>query len=427
MFLSPTIGKTNIGHVNIPVNLERPLRAARGRRRYDVITIRSMQGDEMLDAVYPLDMYAFHSSPPFMDKEEWGKMMRARQGVTYHGLFEDGTAVSVAASTAMTQNVRGKLYPAGGVWGVVTRPESRRKGYCTQVMASLLKAESEAGKVFSNLAPFRESFYERQGYVGFPMPLIARLTPVSLLPLMKKDQGGEVELMQIGEAFEIYREYITRMRQKVHGMAFFDVGDKPVGNRNRLWAALAKVNGEIEGIMLYNLYGEEVSKFKLWAHRFYYDTSRGRYLLLDWIARHVDQADRVEIWYPPYEHPETWLADMQVKIESQTRAPMGRVLTVAQIGGMETGPGGFSARVSDPLCPFNDGIWRFETLDGRLQVSRAAQADCDLTIQGLTALVFGTHDPQDFSLRGWGNPGAELQTILRRMFPAMLPFLHEYF
>jgi hypothetical protein len=49
-------------------------------------------------------------------------------------------------------------------------------------------------------------------------------------------------------------------------------------------------------------------------------------LLLDWIARHIDQADRAELWLPPYEHPETWLADMQVRIESQERAPMSRIL-----------------------------------------------------------------------------------------------------
>jgi hypothetical protein len=47
---------------------------------------------------------------------------------------------------------------------------------------------------------------------------------------------------------------------------------------------------------------------------------------------------------------------------------MGRVVDVARIGGMETGPGGFTARVSDPLCPWNEGVWRFETVDGKLQV-----------------------------------------------------------
>ena len=393
-----------------------------------MVTIRSLQGEEMLDVLYNLGMYAFHSSPPFLDKEEWAKGAHQRRGVTYYALFEDGAAASGAASTAMTQNVRGKLYPASGVWGVATLPGARRKGYCTKVMASLLAAEYDSDKVFSNLYPFRESFYERQGYITLPLPIIARLSPSSLVPLLRKDFGGEVELKLIGEAFDIYRTYLAQMRQVVHGMAFFDNGDKWVADQNKQWVALARVNGEIEGLMLYHLQeSAEVTKMNFVAHRFYYTTSRGRCLLLDWIARHMDQADRVEIWLPPYEHPETWWADIQVKTESQVRAPMSRVLAVARMGGMECGAGRFTARLADPLCPFNEGVWAFEAVEGRLRVSQAEHADCDLTIQGLTALIFGTHDPQDFDLRGWGNPTFDLQTTMRQMFPAKMPHLHENF
>lgn len=391
------------------------------------ISIHSLEGEERLDVLYKLGMYAFHASPPFRDKEEWAKIVRERKGVTYHALFEDGNAVAGAASTAMTQNVRGKLYPAGGVWGVATLPGARRKSYSKQVLASLLSAGSETGKVFSNLYPFRESFYERLGYVTHPVPVIARLAPASVAPLLGKDLGGEVELRLIGDAFETYREHLTKMRLHTHGMAFFDVGDSLVAQQNKFWLALAKFNSEVEGMLLYNLQGEEVTKFNLAAYRFYYFTSRAKYLLLAWIARHIDQADRAEIWLPPYEHPETWLADIQVKIESQVRAPMSRVLNVAGIGGMETGMGNFSARILDPICPFNEGQWKFASVEGRLQVSKTDGPDCELTIQGLSALVFGTHDPQDFSLRGWGDPTPEIQAEMRGMFPPRAPFLHENF
>jgi predicted acetyltransferase len=391
------------------------------------ISIRPLQGEEFLDVLYNLGMYAFHASPPFKDKEEWAKLARERKGVTYHALFEDGQAVAGAASTAMTQNVRGKLFPAGGVWGVATLPDARRKGYSRQVLADVLTAVKDAGAVFSNLYPFRESFYERLGYVTYPLPIIARLSPHSLTPLLGKEHGGEIELMLIGDAFEIYRDYLTRLRPQIQGMAFFDIGDKMAAQQNRSWVALAKVDGEIEGLMLYNLQGEEVTKFNFCAYRFYYTTSRARYLLLDWIARHIDQADRAEIWLPPYEHPETWLADIQVKIESQVRAPMSRVLNLAEIGGMQTGEGSFSAHIIDPVCSFNEGKWKFESIAGALKVSRSSEADGELTIQGLTALIFGTHDPQDFILRGWGNPTPEIQTVMHAMFPPQVPFLHENF
>jgi hypothetical protein len=161
--------------------------------------------------------------------------------------------------------------------------------------------------------------------------------------------------------------------------------------------------------------------------RFYYETSQGRYLLLQWIARHIDQADRAELWLAPSEQPETWLADMQVKTESDIRAAMGRVLDVAQIGGMMAGSGCFTARISDPLCPWNEGVWQFEAVDGALRVSAGEHPDCDLTIQGLAALVYGTHDPGDFAVRGWGNPSPAVQAAMRSLFPAQMPYLHERF
>ena len=389
------------------------------------ITLRHLEGEEMLETLYTLEQYSLHPNPPFQNKDEWMAIVRPRRGVTCYAAFEDDRPVSVAASTTMTQNMRGKLYPASGVWGVATHPSARRKGYCRQTMASLLSAERDSGKVFSNLNPFRESFYERLGYASFPLTKIARLTPSSLASLLDLKFHSEVDLKLIGEAYDIYREYLAEMRQQQHGMSFFDFGDRAIANRNSLWIALARFDGKIEGLMLYRLQGEEVAKFNFVAYRFYYQTSQARYLLLNWIARHVDQADRVEIWLACDEYPETWLADSQVKVESAIRPAMNRLLDVEKLGGMSVGEGSFSVKIGDPLLPWNNGVWRFEALGGKLQLFRASKADFDLTIQGLAALIAGTRDPQDLLFRGWGNIEPPYQAILRNMFPKQYTFLHE--
>jgi predicted acetyltransferase len=218
------------------------------------------------------------------------------------------------------------------------------------------------------------------------------------------------------------------MRQHRHGMAFFDFGDRARANQNLQWVAMAEFSGKTDGLMLYSTLGEEVMKYNFLASRFYYKTSRARYLLLNWIARHVDQADRAELWLAEDEYPESWLADIQVKVEALTlpRA-MSRVLDIEKISGMSVGEGSFSARIIDPLCPWNEGCWRLESCDGKLETSKTSKAECELTIQGLTSLISGTHDPQDIPLRGWGDPDPALQTIQREMFPRMRPFLHEVF
>jgi len=391
------------------------------------ITTRQLQGGEILETLYALNQYSLRPSPPYQNKDEWTGIVRERKGMNCHAVLEENNPVSVVVSTPMTQNVRGKLFPVSGVWGVSTHPSARRNGYCRRAMASMLSADHELGKVFTNLYPFRESFYERLGYVAFPLTKIAKLTPASLAPTLKMETSGEIELKLIGDAYDTYREYLAEMRQGQHGMSFFDFGDRTVANRNTLWVALSKFGDDIEGLMLYRIMGEEVTKYNFVAYRFYYRTSRARYLMLNWIARHVDQADRAEIWLPSDEYPETWLADMDVKVESAIRPAMSRVLDVERIGGMNVGEGCFSAQIIDPICPWNEGVWKFESSSGKLQVEKTSKAECQLTVQGLSALIAGTRDPQDFILRGWGDPNPMLQSTMREMFPRMSPFMHENF
>ena len=390
-------------------------------------SVREIHGDEMLEIMYALTSYAFHSSPPFRDKAEHHETLKGRKDATYFALYEGGTAVSCAAGAAMTQNVRGTLFGMGGVWGVATDPPVRRKGYSKRVLARLLAAFREAGRPLSCLHPFRESFYERLGYVTFPQPRTAKLSPSALWPLVGQELGGEVERTLIGDGLDTYRHYTRKMQRRVHGMALHDRADKSLAQRNNVWLAQARVGGELVGVMMYALKGERPTEFNMRVFRFYYDTSQAKYLLLEWIARHIDQINGIEITLPPFELPETWLTELEVSTETPWRTPMGRVVDVARIGGMHSGPGRFSARVTDPLCPWNDGWWRFKTAEGVLQVGEAAKAECELTIQALAALIYGTHDPGDFTIRGWGNPSPQVQEVMRGMFPPRLPYLHEFF
>jgi predicted acetyltransferase len=389
--------------------------------------IRQIHNQEMLDVLFALNQYSLHPSPPFEDKENWQEIVGARAGVNCFAAYESNKAVSVAATTDMTQNIRGKLYPAGGVWGVSTDPSVRRKGYCRETIEALLENDHENGKVFSNLYPFRESFYQRLGYVAFPIMKIARLSTSSLSPLLKLPLEGEIELKIIGEAYDEYRQYLTSMRETQHGMAVFDFGGLAKSTSERFWVAIARFNGKIEGLMLYRITGEEVTKYNFIATRFYYQSSRARFLILNWIARHIDQTSRAEIWLPEFEYPELWFADLDVKLETANRPAMCRILDVKKIGGMQVGQGEFAVKITDPTCPWNEGTWQFSSIDGTLQVTKSSQADCEISIQGLSALVTGTRDPEEFPFLGWGNPNLEQQSIMKQIFPPARPYIHEMF
>lgn len=393
-----------------------------------VLSLREIYGEELVEVLYSLASYSFHPSPPLTSHHDFMEWLHTLSDITCLALFEDGRPLVCIQSTSMTQNVRGEIYPMAAFWGLSTLPEARRKGYARKVFTALLEATRKEGHVFSALYPFRESYYEALGYATFPAPVLVRLTPDSLAPILKFDLPGEVRRVTIDEGMEEYRRFLTHRLGSEHGMAYFD---KPVTIREKLrdqWMAQAWINGKLAGLMMYQLQGtdDDQGKFLFSASRLDYETPQAKYLLLRWIALHIDQADRVEILLPPSNRPETWLADTKVQTGLH-EAPMARVLDLAKIGGMKTGVGAFSVLIRDPACPWNEGGWRFESIDGHLHVEREKHAQVGLSIQGLTALVMGSHDPRDFSCRGWGelSPASLAQAI--SMFPPANPFLDEMF
>ena len=392
--------------------------------------IQQLEGEAMAEALYQLNTYAFGATPPLPNKEEFIEKTRSRQDVHYYVLYEDQQPAAGVAYSAYTQQVRGALAPMAGVWGVAASPETRRKGYVRQTMTRAFAAMRDEHLPLSCLYPFRESFYQRLGYVSFPKPFTAQFSPANLLPLLKQTFTGQVQRVQWAEATSLYREFLAKVRASKHGMALRDVEDSDTAQRRNAWMVVVREGGEVTGLMHYAI--KEVGHFDntFNANRFYYFTSQARYQLLEWIARHIDQTGRVEIHLPPNERPETWLVDLDVQFKADGRAPMGRVVDIAQLGrqgSIPVGPGRFSARISDPYAPWNENIWEFTCANGALAVRPTAQADCELSIHALAALLYSTNDPADFPFRGWGSPPPAVQAAMRSMFPPRLPYLHEFF
>ena len=392
-------------------------------------SIRRIEGQEMLDLLFWLDNYAFRPTPPFPERSEWEKRIGTRKTTDYYALFEEDKGLAIVACPGFTQNIRGKIYPMGGFADVSTHPEARRKGYSRMLFRHALRELKEQGKVFSCLYPFRESFYERLGYITFPQSRQAIFKPEAVAPLLRHEFDGEVSVSLMGAGYDSYHKFQTEMQTDIHGMALFTdfEGQREAAQEDRFWLAQANVNGKIEGIMMYSFQGDEMMNYNLRAIRFYYRSSQGKYLLLSWLARHIDQAGKATLWLPAYEHPNTWFADIRPKLEPVFVAPMGRVLDVSNLSGMRIGAGHFTARIVDEDCPWNNGVWSFDGESGHLDVKPAADEDFSLTINGLSALVYGVNDPTELWIRGWGDPSEPNQKLLQNMFSRKIPYLHEYY
>ncbi|HYH12235.1 MAG TPA: sterol carrier protein domain-containing protein, partial [Thermomicrobiales bacterium] len=186
--------------------------------------------------------------------------------------------------------------------------------------------------------------------------------------------------------------------------------------------------GEVVGAMTFQITGYVE---KLVASTFYTTNSVGRYQLLDWIGRHTDQVKEAVVELQPDVFPELWFRDLGATVRSDSEyswpGPMARIVDVARLTGIGAGEGSVTLDIHDALCPWNEGRFTFRAESGTLVVEPGGEAGDRITIQGLSALVYMGIDPADLPFRGWGEPSIEAQAALRRLFPSVIPHIHEKF
>ena len=385
--------------------------------------IRTIPIDEMTTHYAPNHRYAFYTSPP-MDLSNYEKQRALYEDTTIFGMFEEEKSVATVVSLPMTQNVRGKIFPMSGVAGVTSYPTARRKGYVKKLMTRLFQDMRDKGQVVSTLYPFRESFYERLGYTLFTHIKAVKFKTADMKPLLNMDLPGSVEFLNQKEGWDSARQMLHDMQATKHGMGLF--APEPLEmlyGHDDMWLAIARdENGEVIGTMVY-----KITAF--WGTfevaRFFVKNTQARYLLLQFIAKHIDQTPDVIIKrLPGYENPETWFSDLSMKTDPDIwLTPMGRIINIQELGGMKVGSGKLTVQVEDNFCEWNNGIFTFESQNGELIVSEVGEADCTLTINGLSALIYGTHDLHDFKWRGWGNPSEETIQKMLSLFPPESPYL----
>ncbi len=390
-------------------------------------TIRQLEQEEAIKALHFLNNYAFRPSPPLPDFEPFAERIRKREGAAYYAVMVEGQPQSIACSTTpLIQNLRGEMFPMGGVANVATHPSARRKGYVRSLMRHMFHEFKTQEIAVSCLYPFRESFYQRLGYITLPQPKKHIFKPESIRDVLKIPRSGSVDLVSFTEGYPTYRQLLETLQPEIHGMALFTDPKVEASESRNTWLAIAKKDQETIGVMQYQL-KEGMMEQTLKAVDFLFKCPEGKFLLLDWIARHIDQASSAEVWLRPDMFGENLFTDIRPTYEGVFLSPMARIMDVAGLEGLPVGSGEISLKISDNDCPWNNGVWRFSAKAGQLILTPTEKPECDLTIHGLTALVYGVGQPEEFSLRSWGNPDHAQQFHLRQLFPAAVPFLHAMY
>ncbi|MHA1200893.1 MAG: GNAT family N-acetyltransferase [Candidatus Heimdallarchaeaceae archaeon] len=393
------------------------------------IRIEELQG-ENIDPILEMAFYAFFSSPGNLEQMIKNKPFFKEDLCL--ALYENDEVVAGLMCKPIMQNVRGAIKPMCGVAEVVTKPEARRQGYSKKLMNLALKKMKAQGQIFSTLYPFKESFYEKLGYITFPQYRNAIFSPTSLVSLLKENYEGKIERVNIKNGLDIYLNFLEKIQKKVHGM-----GIKHRTEQERLkespnfWLTIARNNDdEVIGIMTYRITGFWK---ELKVRSFFYANSLAKYLLLQWLAHHSDQVREVHLPVPHHTYPETWYNDTfwgeKGKIVNREWVPsvMGRVVSVDELSGMHVGKGKVSIKITDEQCEWNNNSYTFTSNNGVLEVSKTSDFVCELTIQGFSAIVYGCYNLDDFPFKKWGNISEEAKTEIENLFPPAYPYLHADF
>jgi len=386
------------------------------------VTIRRIQDDDIRQHFLPLWSYAFQSTPPLdVDKhyERYADVLAERVLLM---LFEDDKPLATAGYIPMTQNIRGTILPMAGVAPVATNPLGRRKGYARRVVQALLQHMNEADYAVTTLYPFRESFYERLGYVTFTQKRRVFFKTAALNPILKMELPGMVEYVQVQDSWQIFVDFLKKQQLHRHGLGMFPPAHLASQSQTlEKWLAIARDEQQIIGVMIYKL-----DQFfgTMQVNDFFYHNSHGKYLLLNWLARHMDQSRAIDLALPGDERPETWVSDLEIKASPDVGlTPMGRIVNVARLEGISIGEGQLCVRVHDSFCDWNNGIYTLSAQDGHLQITSGGHVDCDISIEALSALIYGTHEADDFCWRGWTDATPQALAKMKALFARQSPYL----
>jgi predicted acetyltransferase len=397
------------------------------RRKESPVEIRKITKQE-LATVEQLHQYAYGY---WSDQERRPDDLEFMLPDETLGLFEKGQLQSTLSLLNLQQSVRGVLKGMGGISMVGTYPEARHKGYVKALMQAAFSEMHDRGLVVSMLEPFKESFYARFGYVPAtgPLRLKAPLQSLRTPPEGSVSNDWSFERVRGVQAKNAFLDFITEFAPShYHGFAIRPTMPDAEWNRRNKDALIifVKRRGTIEAVARYRIKGymtfEQPGSLEI--VEMHWRSLKARAALFSFFAQHKDQVPEIRMRLPLDTTFHYWFTDLPSFIELTTWNPwMVRVVDAEKtVAGLPaTQPGQITFKLVDPLCKWNNGTFTLASERRQLKISRTqAAAETTMTIEGLSALVYGTHPVEALELAGWVKPVASATGAkLSQWFPVL--------
>lgn len=355
-----------------------------------------------------------------------------------YGLFENGSLLSSVRIHNFEQSVRGVIKECGGVAGVATYPEARRKGYVRKLMQEAFKIMHQQGQSVTMLDPFKQSFYEQFGYVAANAPYLVE-APIKALNQWHKEQLESDWSYERVRAVDVKEEYLKFVREvgpsQHHGYIIYKtISDAEWKRRVKdSIIVFVKQKGKTQALGRYRIKGERVKGLyhsKLHAIDLLWRSRKARDKLFSFYAKHQDQIDEISIHAPFEPQVDHWFKDTRLKVERKTNW-MVRIVDVMKAFENLPGTGEdiITFELSDNECPWNNGLFSLQSEKGKLHVTKSSGHPVVKTsIPALSSLIYGTQPLEELEFQGKITIEEQwAQHILKRWFPPLPLYNVVYF
>ena len=363
------------------------------------VEYRPLRDEDLEQAAY-VESVAFYNEPT---PERLETLRRVFPPDWTDGAFVDGRLVAVVRVIPMARRMNGRSARFGCVGPVACLAEHRRQGHVGRLLRRWLERMRDQGMPLSGLHTPHDALYQRYGWerAEAKKRYHVRAKDVSLR------MGGAPGRLEHADPDdwqrleEVYRPYAGPRNGPLHRPelwwreAVFREYDSPKVRDGFVWLSSG---GEAQGFVVYTWRGQRWHPLTggdtallvrdmvsltpdaylgLWQHLLGHDLARP-------IA--VDA---------PLDDPFPDLVDDPWKVEVQrAEGAMIRIVDVehalstrAYVG---EGAVAFTLRVADASAPWNDGVWRIEAGEGRMQAQRVQEeADLEVSVNFLAPLFTG--------------------------------------
>ncbi|MFX0046460.1 MAG: enhanced intracellular survival protein Eis [Candidatus Hermodarchaeota archaeon] len=385
------------------------------------------------EAIAELERYAYDLPPDYME------MAKDRFRLSYDEHFlveENGRLVATTRLVELEQNVRQTWKKMGGVSMVATSPEARRRGHYRRLMIHMTEYMHDNDFATSVLYPFKDTFYGAFGYVNCA-PMLRVVANPAHLKRWKLPSGYSVERMPYGDAQEHYKSVQIAVGERTHGATRRSSKrweELSIGTKSNVAVAFGP-DGSPEGVLISqhkgyaNLYGND-DMGQMRVREWLWTNTDARSALLNYVHLHSDQILRVELPVNPLSDDYyQWIEGRNI-MEMNTGLPfMARCVSVQKaLEGLPASLEGKAIfRVEDPLCAWNNQTFQVKAESGQLTVEplEDSKADTTISIEGVSALVYGTMTASELVPYGWIS-GA-IPNLIMDWFPRAYAWMYEQY